>query len=115
MKGSRISFYKDQKSYRTAPDVTYRGEQTIDVVGGKAEVASDYTKKKHVFRLRLANGGDYLFQAADEDEMGQWVGAINQVAAVEQEGEAGKAHTMPAGALGEKEPKKRSFFTLKKK
>ena len=52
LKGSRISFYKDQKSYRTAPDVTYRGEQTIDVVGGKAEVASDYTKKKHVFRLR---------------------------------------------------------------
>ena len=47
--------------------------------------------------------------------MGQWVGAINQVAAVELEGEPGKAHTMPAGALGEKEPKKRSFFTLKKK
>ena len=47
-----ISFYKDQKSYRTAPDVTYRGEQTIDVTGGRAEVASDYTKKKHVFRLR---------------------------------------------------------------
>lgn len=66
-------------------------------------------------RFRLANGGDYLFQAADEDEMGQWVGAINQVAAVELEGEPGKAHTMPAGALGEKEPKKRSFFTLKKK
>ncbi len=52
LKGSRVSFYKDQKSYRTAPDVTYRGEQTIDVTGGKAEVASDYTKKKHVFRLR---------------------------------------------------------------
>jgi len=47
--------------------------------------------------------------------MNQWVSSINQVAAGEQEGEAGKAHTMPAGALGEKEPKKRSFFTLKKK
>jgi spectrin beta len=65
--------------------------------------------------FRLANGGDYLFQAADEDEMSQWVSAINQMATVEAEGEAGKAHTMPAGALGEKEPKKRSFFTLKKK
>ena len=56
-----------------------------------------------------------FFQAADEEEMSQWVSSINQVASGEQEGEAGKAHTMPAGALGEKEPKKRSFFTLKKK
>jgi hypothetical protein len=38
--------------FRTAPDATYRGEQTIDVTGGKAEIASDYTKKKHVFRLK---------------------------------------------------------------
>ena len=68
--------------------------------------------------FRLANGGDYLFQAADEEELTQWVNSINQMAAAAQaeaEGEAGKAHTMPAGALGEKEPKKRSFFTLKKK
>lgn len=47
--------------------------------------------------------------------MNLWVQAINSMAQAQAEGEAGKAHTMPAGQLGEKEPKKRSFFTLKKK
>lgn len=52
LKGTKLSFYKDQKSYRSAPDSTFRGEQTIDVVGGKAERAEDYKKKANVFRLR---------------------------------------------------------------
>ena len=35
---------------------------------------------------RLANGGDYLFQAMDDDQMNQWVGSMNQQAQVHEEG-----------------------------
>merc|ERR1712223_1675159 len=117
LKGDNLRFYKDQKSYRTTPDTLYRGEPAMELVGGKAEIATDYTKKKHVFRLKCANGGESLFQASDDDEMTQWVNAINQVAEAGASGSgSGRAQTLPAGQgpRGD-EPKKRSFFTLKKK
>jgi len=119
LKANQIGFYKDQRSYRSTPDATYRGEPPIDLSGGAAEIATDYTKKKNVFRLRLSNGGDYLFQANDQDEMVAWVNNINQ--AVQQTAEAagaaagGRSQTLPAGIDKRDEPKKRSFFTLKKK
>ena len=33
----------------------------------------DYTKKEHVFRLKLANGGQYLFRCKDDQEMNMWI------------------------------------------
>jgi len=117
LKGTSLRFYKDQKSYRSSPDTLYRGEPAMDLPGGKAEIATDYTKKKHVFRLKCANGGESLFQASDDNEMDQWVNSINQVAEAGASGSgSGRAQTLPAGQgpRGD-EPKKRSFFTLKKK
>ena len=52
LKAGQIGFYKDQKSYRASPSVTYKGEPPVDLVGSVAERAKDYTKKKHVFRLK---------------------------------------------------------------
>lgn len=65
--------------------------------------------------FRLANGGEYLFQAKDDEEMNVWVNKLqaSTTAAVESAGSS-RAQTMPAQATKE-EPKKRSFFTLKKK
>jgi len=110
---NHLNFYKDSKSYRSAPEATYRNESAVDLVGGEAEVAADYTKKKHVFRLKLANGGDYLFQCTDDEEMNMWISAINSRAG----GESGpsKSQTLPSGGDRKDEPKRRSFFTLKKK
>merc|ERR1712106_293078 len=113
LKGTQVLFYKDQKTYRTRPEETFRSELPVDLIGGTAEVAADYTKKKHVFRLRLANGGDYLFQAGDDDQMNVWVNSINQQAHVPEEG-SGKSQTLPPGSEKKDEPKRRSFFTLKK-
>merc|ERR1711971_10242 len=112
LKGQNIFFYKDNKSYKMAPDQTFRGESPVELEGANANVADDYTKKKHVFRLRLANGGDYLFQAHDDDEMTQWVNCINQVA-LDDAGPSSKSQTLPSGEKKD-EPKRRSFFTLKK-
>merc|ERR1712226_647901 len=116
LKGTKLLFYKDQKSYRSSPDNLYRGEPPMELQNGTAEIATDYTKKRHVFRLKLSNGGESLFQASEDDEMSQWVNAINTVADPGTAAGAGRAQTLPAGERrpGD-EPKKRSFFTLKKK
>jgi spectrin beta len=45
-------FYKDQKSYKLAPEGYFKGESPVDLRGGSAKVADDYTKKKHVFRIK---------------------------------------------------------------
>ena len=49
--------------------------------------------------------------------MTQWVNSINQVAEAGASGSAsgGRAQTLPVGGQRGDEPKKRSFFTLKKK
>ena len=44
--------------------VSYGG--AIDLSGASAVVAIDYVKRPHVFRLKLANGGDYIFQCKDD-------------------------------------------------
>jgi spectrin beta len=48
----RVSFYKDQKAAKAQPDQTFRGEPALELQGAVVEIASDYTKKKHVFRVK---------------------------------------------------------------
>merc|ERR1712241_830041 len=104
LKGSQIIFYKDQKTYRSKPEDTFRGELPVDLSGAEATVATDYTKKKNVFRLKLDNGGDYLFQASDDDQMNLWVDSINRQSQGQEEAgaRAGKSQTLPPGS--DKEP-----------
>jgi spectrin beta len=47
-----LRFYKDQKNYRMQPEAFFRGENPVDLRASSAQVAADYTKKKHVFRLK---------------------------------------------------------------
>ncbi|XP_073946334.1 spectrin beta chain isoform X1 [Choristoneura fumiferana] len=108
-KDGRMSFYKDQKAYKSAPDQCWRGEAPLDLNGAVVEVAANYTKKKHVFRLRLAMGAEFLLQAHDDSEMSWWLEALRARTAAP----ASRSHTLPAPSKDE--PKRRSFFTLKKK
>ncbi|XP_075555519.1 spectrin beta chain isoform X3 [Dermacentor variabilis] len=111
IRGATLAAYKDQKHYRQEPEGHYRGEAPVDLRTATAERATDYTKKKHVFRLKLSNGGEFLFQAKDEEELSQW---LQQLQAAIGEAQAGpsRAQTLPAERRDE--PRKRSFFTLKK-
>lgn len=111
IRGATLAAYKDQKHYRQEPEGYYRGEAPVDLRTATAERATDYTKKKHVFRLKLSNGGEFLFQAKDEEELSQW---LQQLQAAIGEAQAGpsRAQTLPAERRDE--PRKRSFFTLKK-
>uniref|UniRef100_A0A665U6K9 Spectrin beta chain n=1 Tax=Echeneis naucrates TaxID=173247 RepID=A0A665U6K9_ECHNA len=72
-KGS-LGFYKDGKS--ASSGIPYHGEVPISLGEAVCEVAHDYKKRKHVFKLRLGDGKEYLFQAKDEAEMSSWIRSI---------------------------------------
>ncbi|KMQ98255.1 spectrin beta chain isoform x6 [Lasius niger] len=113
VRGQNLCVYKDQKSYKASPDQSYKGEAPLDLRGATITVASDYTKKKHVFRVKSQSGSDFLFQAKDDTEMNDWVSVLNQAAQGTSGASTSRAHTLPAPTQAE--TKRRSFFTLKKK
>ncbi|XP_043588838.1 spectrin beta chain isoform X3 [Bombus pyrosoma] len=112
VRGQSLFVYTDQKSYKAAPDQPYKGESPLDIRGATITVASDYTKKKHVFRVKSQSGSDFLFQAKDDAEMNDWVTVLNQAAQGTSGAGTSRAHTLPAPTQAE--TKRRSFFTLKK-
>lgn len=65
-----------------------------------------------LFSFRLSNGGEFLLQAHDDAEMQQWVGSLK--AQCDSTGGESRSQTLPASSQKD-EPKRRSFFTLKKK
>ncbi|XP_076171630.1 spectrin beta chain isoform X4 [Ptiloglossa arizonensis] len=112
VRGQSLYVYTDQKSYKAAPDQPYKGETPLDLRGATITVANDYTKKKHVFRVKSQSGSDFLFQAKDDVEMNEWVTVLNQAAQGASGASTSRAHTLPAPTQAE--TKRRSFFTLKK-
>uniref|UniRef100_A0A452RGG3 Spectrin beta chain n=1 Tax=Ursus americanus TaxID=9643 RepID=A0A452RGG3_URSAM len=59
-----LGFYKDAKAASTG--VPYHGEVPVSLARAQGSVAFDYRKRKHVFKLGLQDGKEYLFQAKDE-------------------------------------------------
>lgn len=51
-RGTQIAFYKDSKSAKSTPEQYFKGESPMDLNGATVKIADDYTKKKHVFRIR---------------------------------------------------------------
>jgi spectrin beta len=72
----------------------------------------NFSKQNSSLFFRLANGGEFLLQAHDDSEMQQWVGSLK--AQCDQTGAESRSQTLPASSQKD-EPKRRSFFTLKKK
>ncbi|GIY01418.1 spectrin beta chain, partial [Caerostris extrusa] len=107
--------YKDQKHCKQEPENYYHGEPPLDLRGSTAEIASDYIKRRHVLRLRLLRGGEYLFQAKDEEEMIRWLSHLQQAASEETTG-PGHSQTLPLRRSEERkdEQKRRSLFSKKK-
>ena len=60
-----LSVYKDQKTYSKGAHLTFKGEEPLDLRGANVAVAFDYKKRKNVFRLKLSNGAEYLFEASN--------------------------------------------------
>ncbi|KAH9489100.1 hypothetical protein Btru_057665 [Bulinus truncatus] len=115
--GRSLSCYKDQKHAKTDPNNRVHHEQALDLTGAVCQVASDYVKRPHVLRLKLADGAEYLFQAKDESERDSWINRLSAASGREVGAISlpTRSQTLPATRSEKEEPKKRGFFTLKKK
>ncbi|XP_014878533.1 spectrin beta chain, non-erythrocytic 1-like, partial [Poecilia latipinna] len=122
-----MGFYKDQKS--AAQGIPYHSEIPVSLKEALCEVALDYKKKKHVFKLKLTDGNEYLFQAKDDEEMNSWISAIVAAAGSRVEvtpsshstpAPAARAQTLPAtvaastaeSSPGKREKDKEKRFSL---
>lgn len=113
VKPGQIVAFKDQKHARqNKPE-----EPPLSLPGTVIEEARDY-KKKHCFKLRFADGNEYMFKAKDDAEMNIWIDNL-KAASGEPESStmslsSSRAQTLPASSSAP-EKKKGGFFTLKRK
>uniref|UniRef100_A0A8C3RRI6 PH domain-containing protein n=1 Tax=Chelydra serpentina TaxID=8475 RepID=A0A8C3RRI6_CHESE len=114
-----MAFYKDAKSL--ALGVPYHGEEPFQLRNALCDVATGYKKKKHVFKLRLGNGSEWLFHGKDEEEMHTWLQGLG-TAITEAQSVKAKALSLPLPSstatdlsLAKKDKEKRFSFFPKKK
>ncbi|XP_074854246.1 spectrin beta chain, erythrocytic isoform X2 [Carettochelys insculpta] len=119
LRPSELAFYKDAKSL--ALGLPYHGEEPFQLSNARCELAAGYKKKKHVFKLSLSNGSEWLFHGKDEEELQTWLQGLSTAIA---EAQSIKAKTLtlplpssaaPDVSLTKKDKEKRfSFFPRKK-
>ncbi|CAK6431996.1 unnamed protein product [Pipistrellus nathusii] len=119
LRNSELTFYKDAKNL--ALGVPYHGEEPLALRHAICEIAANYKKKKHVFKLRLSNGSEWLFHGKDEEEMLSWLQGVS-TAINESQSIRVKAQSLPLSSitgpdtsLGKKDKEKRFSFFPKKK
>ncbi|KAM8807393.1 spectrin beta chain, non-erythrocytic 1-like [Eudromia elegans] len=119
LRGGELAFYKDAKS--RALGLPYHGEEPFALRNALCEVAAGYKKRKHVFKLRLGNGSEWLFHGKDEEEMHTWLQSLG-TAIIESQSIKTKAQSLPLPLITAVEPglakkdkeKRFSFFPKKK-
>uniref|UniRef100_A0A2K5P6T8 Spectrin beta chain n=1 Tax=Cercocebus atys TaxID=9531 RepID=A0A2K5P6T8_CERAT len=119
LRNSELTFYKDAKNL--ALGMPYHGEEPLALRHAICEIAANYKKKKHVFKLRLSNGSEWLFHGKDEEEMLSWLQGVS-TAINESQSIRVKAQSLPLPSLsgpdpslGKKDKEKRFSFFPKKK
>ncbi|XP_037341699.2 spectrin beta chain, erythrocytic isoform X2 [Pungitius pungitius] len=96
LKPGQLSAYKDAKSF--GHGVTFHGEDPLSLSNATWEFLTNYKKKKHVSKLRLRDGSEYLFQFKDEEELQRWSQAMEkavQPLAAEEAASGSKTHSLP--------------------
>ncbi len=73
--GQLICFFKDQEDFEVGSKAG--SSSPISVYQAKCEVASDYTKRKYVSRVKPTDGSEFLFAAESREMMEAWVRKIN--------------------------------------
>lgn len=76
--GQLLCFFKDYSDFSLSKAAT----APITIYNAKCEKADDYTKRKHVFRLKCTDGSEFLFLASSIQEMEDWVNKISFHAAL---------------------------------
>ncbi|XP_062996569.1 spectrin beta chain, non-erythrocytic 4 [Elgaria multicarinata webbii] len=70
-----LGFYKDSKGRESGS--THANEPLLSLLNATGEVASDYKKKKNVLKIKTSDGGEFLLQAKEEEEMKSWLTALS--------------------------------------
>ncbi|NXW69922.1 SPTB1 protein, partial [Hirundo rustica] len=120
LRGGQLAFFKDAKS--RALGLPCQGEEPLGLWDARCEVPAGYKKKKHVFKLRLSNGSEWLFHGKDEEELQAWLQGLS-AAITECRGSRGKVQSLPLpippappeASLPRKDKEKRFSFFPKKK
>ncbi|NXG15836.1 SPTB1 protein, partial [Grallaria varia] len=120
LRGGQLAFFKDAKS--RALGLPCQGEEPLGLHDAHCEVPAGYKKKKHVFKLRLGNGSEWLFHGKDEEELQAWLQGLS-AAITECQGSWGKTQSLPLSLppapveppLPRKDKEKRFSFFPKKK
>ncbi|XP_067092504.1 spectrin beta chain, non-erythrocytic 1 isoform X3 [Osmerus mordax] len=97
-----MGFYKDSRS--ASQGIPYHSEVPISLKDAVCEVALDYKKKKHVFKLKVTDGNEYLFQAKDDEEMNLWIQAISTAVSSDRSEVTPSSHSTPAASRAQTLP-----------
>ncbi|KAM7448230.1 hypothetical protein ABFA07_003643 [Porites harrisoni] len=95
-----LHFYKDQKTARAENEAAH----SMPTAESYVEVATDYTKRKNVFRFRSNTGQEFLFQAKDDDDMNLWIRRIKESYGKESTPER-KSEKRSSGIFGKRKSK----------
>ncbi|XP_063724360.1 spectrin beta chain, non-erythrocytic 1-like isoform X2 [Symsagittifera roscoffensis] len=113
-KGTSLTTFKDQKSSKQ--NAALSGHAQIDLSTSECTIASDYTKKKNVFRLKTSTGAECLFMAKDANDMNSWVQSINTVCPTRESSTFPRSSSPSGGDApdsGKKSAKDKKSATLK--
>jgi hypothetical protein len=75
---------------------TIKASTVINLIHSTTSVASTYTKREFVFRIVTEEGGQYLFQAMNREDMFDWMQHVNNSA---REGAAKRQSVLAAESL----------------
>jgi len=103
LKDTDLNFHREEADFKNGVDPV----QVFDIIDSRCEVASDYHKKKNVFRLKLASGKEYLLHAKAPDELSLWIQHIR--------GSSIKGGHIPEDPSPKKEKRGSKLFSMKKK
>ncbi|XP_044127374.1 LOW QUALITY PROTEIN: spectrin beta chain, erythrocytic-like [Bufo gargarizans] len=110
LKDNDLIFYKDLKSFSL--NETLQGEEPLFLGSAACEVVADYKKKKHVFRLRLNDGNEWLLQGKDEADRQTWINVL-RASIAETSDQKPKSKSLPlpstSGTEGKSEKKEKRF------
>ncbi|XP_044739331.1 spectrin beta chain, non-erythrocytic 1 isoform X2 [Chrysoperla carnea] len=70
--GQLLCFFKNKDDFV----MSKAAASPVVIMNAKCEIADDYTKKKHAFRLTCTDNSEFLFIAANEKEMHEWINKI---------------------------------------
>jgi hypothetical protein len=70
--GQLLCFFKDKHAFSENQAAC----SPLILLNARCEIATDYTKKKNVLRLRLSDGSEYLLMANSQNTMVEWLSKI---------------------------------------